>query len=45
VLSGVTSQEDLPVEPAPDLVVADLAAAVTTWFATPTPAPEPEPLA
>jgi HAD superfamily hydrolase (TIGR01450 family) len=30
VLSGVTSQEDLPVEPAPDLVVADLAAAVTT---------------
>lgn len=31
VLSGVTSQSDLPVEPAPDLVSADLAAAVTTW--------------
>jgi 4-nitrophenyl phosphatase len=31
VLSGVTSQADLPVDPAPDLVSADLAAAVTTW--------------
>jgi 4-nitrophenyl phosphatase len=31
VLSGVTSQGDLPVDPAPDLVVADLAAAVATW--------------
>jgi 4-nitrophenyl phosphatase len=29
VLSGVTSEADLPVDPAPDLVVADLAAAVT----------------
>ncbi|MEY2569391.1 MAG: hypothetical protein QOE35_3920 [Actinomycetota bacterium] len=28
VLSGVTGQDDLPVTPAPDLVVADLAAAV-----------------
>ncbi len=35
VLSGVTSQEDLPVDPAPDLVTADLAAAVTTWLGTP----------
>jgi 4-nitrophenyl phosphatase len=30
VLSGVTGQADLPVTPAPDLVVADLAAAVST---------------
>jgi 4-nitrophenyl phosphatase len=30
VLSGVTGQADLPVEPPPDLVVADLAAAVAT---------------
>ncbi|MEY2477517.1 MAG: hypothetical protein QOG87_2832 [Actinomycetota bacterium] len=35
VLSGVTEQGDLPVEPAPDLVSADLAAAVTTWSTPP----------
>ena len=35
VLSGVTSQSDLPVEPAPDLVSADLAAAVSTWSTPP----------
>lgn len=35
VLSGVTSQGDLPVEPAPDLVAPDLAAAVTTWSTPP----------
>ena len=37
VLSGVTSQGDLPVEPAPDLVSADLAAAVATWCTPPAP--------
>ena len=37
VLSGVTSQSDLPVDPAPDLVAADLASAVTSWSATPPP--------
>ena len=40
VLSGVTDQDDLPVDPAPDLVANDLAAAVTTWLAQPAPTPQ-----
>lgn len=31
VLSGVTTEDDLPVEPEPDLVVADLAAVLASW--------------
>lgn len=31
VLSGVTGEADLPVEPEPDLVAPDLAAVVTAW--------------
>lgn len=37
VLSGVTGQGDLPVDPAPDLVTADVATAVASW-ARPAPA-------
>jgi ribonucleotide monophosphatase NagD (HAD superfamily) len=33
VLSGVTAAGDLPVEPAPDVVAADLATLVTTELA------------
>ena len=35
VMSGVTDEDDLPVEPEPDLVAPDLASVVAEWAAAP----------